>query len=83
MTERREFVRDRDDEAVDVLHAFGGGHELIEVGRRDMDRNADRVDASSREFARETLRRPGLGDRIAEDEMKARVTAKGREHGRR
>ena len=50
MAQRRELVRDCDDDAVDVVRTFGAAHEVVEIRRRHMDRNANRVDAAGGEF---------------------------------
>ena len=80
MRQGRELMRDRDHEAVDVLHRLGSAHERVEIARRDMNRNAHRIDLAGGEFTGEPRRRPGLGDRIADDEMKPRLAVEGGEH---
>ncbi len=80
MTQRRKLMRDGDDDAVDVLPAFRRGHEGIEIRRRDVHRNADRVRAPGDELAGEAGRRPSLADRVAENEMKARLAVEGWKH---
>src|SRR5262249_33434183 len=47
--------------------------EGVEMGRRHVDRNADRIDAPACEFRGEAGRRFRLRDGIAEDEMNARL----------
>jgi hypothetical protein len=83
MAKRREFVGNREDEAVNVLHGLGGMHEAIEIVCRYMERNADRVDLAGGEFASEALRRASLADRVAEDEMKACFAVEGGQHQKR
>ena len=59
MRQGRELVRDRDHESVDVLHPLGGAHEGVEIARRDMNRNAHRMDLAGSEFTGEPRRPPG------------------------
>ena len=80
MAKRGEFMRHGDDDAVDVAHAFGGTDEGLEIRRRHMGGHADRVDVAGGELPGEAGRRARLTDRIADDEMKARVAVEGIRH---
>ena len=80
VAQRGEFMRDRDDDAIDVLDRLCGPHEGVEIARRHMHRNAHRIDAARGEFRREPGRRFGLGDRIADDEVQPGLASEGWKH---
>jgi len=81
VTHGDKFVRDRDDDAVDILHPFRRRHEGVEVRDRHLHRNADRIDPALGEDARQPGRRFRLADRIADDKMDTRFAAQPRQHG--
>ena len=70
MPQRRELVRNGDDDAVEVDDALGRGHEGVEIRGRHMDGDAHGVDPACCELGREPGRRLGLADGIADDNVK-------------
>ena len=69
MVQRREFVRNGDDDAVEIDDALGRRHEGVEIPNRHMNRHADRIDLARREFGGEPGGRFGLADGIADDDV--------------
>src|SRR5690242_13276456 len=80
MTEGRELVRNRDDHAVRIEHAFRPAHELVEVHRANLRGHANGILAPFIEHAGQSRRRLHLGDRIADAEAQPRVAVEGESH---
>jgi hypothetical protein len=70
MFETGEFVRHRDDDAVEILEPVGRFKEIAEVLDADLNRNQDPVIAALGKGARHAAGRLHLLDRIADDNMK-------------
>ena len=70
MAQRCEFVRNGDDDAVEVDDALCRRHEGVEIRSRHMNGHADRIDLACREFGGEPGGRFGLADGIADDDVK-------------
>ena len=80
MRRKREFVRNRCDQPVDIASTRQHGEARPDISRRELQRDHDPVTAALVKLARQPARRFHLRDRIADDEIEPRRAAVAVEH---